>query len=67
MTDRVVYLNGEYVTESAARVSIFDSALMFGDMAFEMTRTFRQQPFHLRAHLEVIHKSYELIERTTLA
>ena len=62
MTDRVVYLNGEYVTESAARVSIFDSALMFGDMAFEMTRTFRQQPFHLRAHLDRLYGSLDLLE-----
>ena len=62
MTDRVVYLNGEYVTENAARVSIFDSALMFGDMAFEMTRTFRQQPFHLRAHLDRLYGSLDLLE-----
>ncbi len=41
MPHRTVYFNGKYVPESEARVSIFDSALMFGDMAFEMTRTFR--------------------------
>ena len=45
MANRVVYFNGEFVPESEARVSIFDSALMFGDMAFEMTRTFNQVPF----------------------
>jgi len=33
-------------------VSIFDSALMFGDMIFDMTRTYLQKPFKLRAHLE---------------
>lgn len=52
MADRKVYFNGEFVLEQEARVSIFDSALMFGDMVFEMTRTYRQKPFRLRQHLE---------------
>ena len=51
MPNRVVYWNGNFIPEIEARVSIFDSALMFGDMAFEMTRTFRQHPFKLREHL----------------
>ena len=40
MSGRIVYFNGEFVPESEARVSIFDSSLMFGDMAFEVARTF---------------------------
>jgi branched-chain amino acid aminotransferase len=52
MTARKVYFNGEFVSEQEARVSIFDSALMFGDMIFDMTRTYLQKPFKLRAHLE---------------
>ena len=49
---RVVYMNGEFVTEKNAKISIFDSALMFGDMVFEMTRSFNQEQFKLREHLE---------------
>ena len=52
MIQRKVYFNGEYVSEAEARISIFDSALMWGDMVFDMTRTYRQQPFRLRQHLE---------------
>lgn len=52
MAPRKVYVNGQYVPECEARISIFDSALMFGDMVFDMTRTYRQKPFRLRAHLE---------------
>jgi branched-chain amino acid aminotransferase len=52
MASRKVYFNGEFVSEQEARVSIFDSALMFGDMVFDMIRTYRQKPFRLRAHLE---------------
>ena len=51
MSDRVVYLNGEWVPESEARISIYDSALMFGDMVFEMTRSFNKVQFKLREHL----------------
>ena len=59
---RVVYFNGDFVPESEARVSIFDSSLMFGDMAFEMTRTFNHQPFRLRVHLERLYASLRLLE-----
>ena len=62
MTERVVYLNGVYVPEHEARISIFDSALMFGDMAFEMTRTFDGEPFKLREHLERLYMSLRLLE-----
>lgn len=49
---RLVYFNGQMVPESEARISIYDSALMFGDVAFEMTRSFNQKQFKLREHLE---------------
>jgi len=49
---RVVYMNGKFVPEHEAKISIFDSALMFGDMVFEMTRSFNQKQFKLREHLE---------------
>ncbi len=62
MSGRVVYFNGRFVPESEARVSIFDSALMFGDMAFEMTRTFKRWPFKLRAHLDRLYASLRLLE-----
>jgi branched-chain amino acid aminotransferase len=41
--DRVVYMNGDFVPESDAKISIYDSALMFGDMVFEMTRSFNKK------------------------
>lgn len=49
---RLVYLNGKYVPEKEAKISIFDSALMFGDMVFEMTRSFNKKQFKLKEHLE---------------
>ncbi len=49
---RLVYLNGKFVSEKNANISIFDSALMFGDMVFEMTRSFNKKQFKLREHIE---------------
>jgi branched-chain amino acid aminotransferase len=62
MSNRVVYFNGRFVPEGEARVSIFDSALKYGDMAFEMTRTFNRKPFRLRDHLRRLYASLRLLE-----
>ncbi len=48
---RVVYMNGKFVAEADAKISIYDSALMFGDMVFEMTRSFNKTQFKLKEHL----------------
>ncbi len=56
-TGRLVYVNGRFVPENQAAVSIFDSALMFGDMVFEMTRTFNHRHFKMREHLERLYRS----------
>ncbi len=50
--ERVVFFNGEFVKESEAKISIYDSALMFGDMVFEMTRSFNKKQFKLKDHIE---------------
>jgi branched-chain amino acid aminotransferase len=62
MANRVVYFNGEFIAERDARISIFDCALMYGDMVFEMTRTFNQQPYRLRDHLERLYASLEYVQ-----
>jgi branched-chain amino acid aminotransferase len=40
------------VPEVEAKISIYDSALMFGDMVFEMTRSFDGHQFKLREHID---------------
>ena len=59
---RKVYLNGDFVSEQDARISIFDSAVMFGDMVFEMTRVYNHKPFRLRHHLERLYASLKVTE-----
>jgi branched-chain amino acid aminotransferase len=53
---RLVYLNGDFVPETEAKISVYDSALMFGDMVFEMTRSFNKKQFMLRQHLERLYR-----------
>ena len=55
--ERKVYFNGDFVNESEAKISIYDSALMFGDMVFEMTRSFNKTLFLLDKHIERLFKS----------
>ena len=59
---RVIYQNGEYVNEKDARVSIFDSALMFGDMVFEMTRSFNKKQFRLKEHLNRLYNGINILQ-----
>ena len=54
---RKVYFNGEFVNESEAKISVYDSAMMFGDTVFEMTRSFNKKQFKLREHLERLYAS----------
>ncbi|MGE3627943.1 MAG: D-amino acid aminotransferase, partial [Hyphomicrobiales bacterium] len=34
---RTVFVNGDYVPEEEAKVSIFDRAFLFGDAVYEVT------------------------------
>lgn len=52
MSERVVWMNGKLVPESQANISIYDSALMFGDMVFEMTRSFNKNHFKMPEHID---------------
>jgi len=59
---RIAYHNGIFIPEHEARISVFDSALMFGDMVFEMTRSFNSKQFKLREHLERLMAGVKILE-----
>ena len=62
MTDsRKVFFNGEMVDESEAKVSIYDSSLMFGDMVFEMTRSFNKKQFKLKDHIDRLYAGAKIL------
>ncbi|MBX7167382.1 MAG: aminotransferase class IV [Pirellulales bacterium] len=62
MSERVVYWNGRLVPEAEARLSIYDSALTMGDMAFEVTRTIRHAPYRLDDHLARLFHSLSCLQ-----
>jgi branched-chain amino acid aminotransferase len=59
---RLVYFNGEFVPEADAKISIYDSALMFGDTVFEMTRSFKKGQFKLKEHLQRLYASVKYVQ-----
>ena len=48
----VVYLNGQFVPQDEAKVSIFDHGYLFGDGIFETLRSYDGVIFKLRQHLK---------------
>jgi branched-chain amino acid aminotransferase len=58
---RLVYFNGRMVPETEAKISIYDSALMFGDMVFEMTRSFGKKQFKLREHIDRLYAGVKIL------
>tara|TARA_Y100000741_G_C18256763_1_gene559254 strand:- start:1336 stop:2316 length:981 start_codon:yes stop_codon:yes gene_type:complete len=59
--ERKIYMNGRFIEESEAKISIFDSALMFGDMVFEMTRSFNKKHFKLKEHLDRLYTGLKIL------
>lgn len=58
---RLIWMNGSLIPETEAKISVYDSALMFGDMVFEMTRSFNKQQFKLREHLERLYAGIKIL------
>tara|TARA_B100001540_G_scaffold37172_1_gene32919 strand:+ start:31 stop:957 length:927 start_codon:yes stop_codon:yes gene_type:complete len=58
---RIVYLNGEFVPESEAKIPFRDRGVKFGDAVFDTTRTFGHEIFRLREHLERFYRSLKYL------
>lgn len=61
-TERVLYMNGEFVPESRAGIPITDAGVLYGHAVFEYTRTFNQEPFRLGDHLRRLYASMRYAE-----
>ncbi|MFQ5851852.1 MAG: aminotransferase class IV [Candidatus Binatia bacterium] len=57
MDEKVVYLNGSFVPESEAKVSVLDYGFNAGDAVYDVTRTFGHKPFKLREHIQRLYRS----------
>ena len=57
MSEKFIYLNGEFVPESEAKVSVLDWGFSGGDGVYEVTRTFAGKLFRLETHLSRLFRS----------
>jgi branched-subunit amino acid aminotransferase/4-amino-4-deoxychorismate lyase len=57
MTEPIVYLKGEFVPASHAKINIYDLGIVMGATFTEMTRTFRHQLFRAEDHIQRLYRS----------
>ena len=61
---KVIYLNGDWVTEDEAKVSIFDRGFMFGDGVYEVIPVYQSKLFAVDAHLARLRSSLQSVDIT---
>jgi branched-chain amino acid aminotransferase len=59
MNQPIYYINGNYVPEGEAKLSVFDLSILRGFGVFDYLRTYKKRPFHLWDHLERLNYSAE--------
>ena len=60
----IVFLNGEFVSEEKAVVSVFDRGFLFGDGLFEAMLVRRGEIFRWRQHVERYQRGVDLLKLT---
>ena len=58
----LTYINGEFLPEDNAKISVFDHGFMLGDGVYEIERTFNGAPFRLDDHLNRLRRSLRYVE-----
>ncbi|MDK2821715.1 MAG: branched-chain amino acid aminotransferase [Clostridia bacterium] len=53
----IIYLDGKYVDEEEAKLSVFDHGLLYGDGVFEGIRAYHGRVFRLKEHIERLFES----------
>ena len=56
-----VYMNGAFVPEHEARVSVYDHGLLYGDGVFEGIRAYDGRVFKLHEHVDRLYRSAKAI------
>lgn len=60
----VVYVNGEFVSEEDAKVSVFDRGFLYGDACFETLRVYEGIPGFWNLHLNRLRRTLEFLKIT---
>lgn len=64
MAEYKVYLNGKFVPENEAKVSVFDHGFLYGDGVFEGIRAYNGRVFRLKEHVDRLYESAKAIGMT---
>lgn len=57
----LIWMDGAWVDKAAARISVFDHGLLYGDGVFEGIRAYNHQVFHLTPHVNRLFDSARAI------
>jgi len=57
----IIYLDGQYVEEENAKVSVFDHGLLYGDGVFEGIRAYHGFVFKLKEHIDRLYQGAHTI------
>jgi branched-chain amino acid aminotransferase len=57
----LVYIDGEFLPQAAAKISVFDHGLLYGDGVFEGIRSYQGRVFKLDEHLQRLYDSARAI------
>ena len=57
-----VYVNGEYMPESEAKISVFDRGVLFADAVYEVTTVVDGKLFSFDGHIERLQKSLDALK-----
>ncbi len=60
--ERTVYLNGEFLPENRAKLSIFDRSVLFADAVYEVTCVIGGQLLDFMAHMERLKSSLSKLD-----
>lgn len=63
--DSQVYLNGEYLPLSEAKISVLDRGFIFGDGIYEVVPAYNRKPFRLQEHIARLLRSLDKIQLVT--
>ena len=61
MTDYQIWLNGDYVLRSEAKIGMTDRGFRLGDVLFDTSRTYDGKVFRLREHLQRLYRSLKYV------
>ncbi len=61
MSSLSIWMNGEFVPEEEASVSVFDHGLLYGDGVFEGIRAYDGVVYKLKEHIDRLYKSAKVI------